>query len=125
MFLCSLSLFELRHNLIPSAAEAQPEWHVRPARARTQGSEDRVTQSELEISCREVLREISNYLEKDAPEELRARLEAHFKGCNHCRAILDGTGNVLRLVGDGQAFDLPPGFSRRLQQRINKSLKKL
>lgn len=83
-----------------------------------------MTQSELEINCREVLREISNYLEKDVPAELRARLESHFQQCNHCRAVLDGTGNLLRLVGDGQAFDLPPGFGQRLQQRIAAVLKK-
>ena len=83
-----------------------------------------MTQSEYEISCRAVLREISNYLEKDVPEELRARLQAHFQQCNHCRAILDGTGNVLRLVGDGRSFDLPTGFSRRLRQRIAGAFKR-
>lgn len=83
-----------------------------------------MTQTELEINCREVFREISNYLEQDVPAELRARLEAHFQECNHCRAILDGTGNVLRLVGDGQAFDLPPGFGQRLRQRVAAALKK-
>ena len=84
----------------------------------------RVTESELEISCREVLREISNYMENDVPKHLRARLEAHFRKCNHCRAILDGTGNLLRLVGDGRSFDLPAGFSQRLQQRIADIIKK-
>ncbi len=83
-----------------------------------------MTQSELEISCREVCLAISNYLEQDVPAELRARLEAHFQACNHCRAVLDGTGNVLRLVGDGQAFDLPSGFGQRLQQRITNTLRK-
>ena len=77
-----------------------------------------MTQSEYEISCRAVLREISNYLEKDVPDELRVRLQAHFQQCDHCRAILDGTGNLLRLVGDGRSFDLPTGFSQRLRQRI-------
>ena len=83
----------------------------------------RVTGSELEINCREVLREISNYLENDVPKDLRAQLEAHFRQCNHCRAVLDGTGNVLRLVGDGRSFDLPAGFSQRLQQHIAAALK--
>jgi hypothetical protein len=83
-----------------------------------------VTESELEISCREVLREISNYLEKDVPAGVRARLESHFQHCNHCRAVLDGTGNLLRLVGDGQSFDLPHGFSRRLERHIAAALKK-
>lgn len=83
-----------------------------------------MTQSELEISCREVLREISNYLENDVPENLRTRLESHFRRCNHCRAVLDGTGNLLRLVGDGRSFDVPPGFGRRLQRRIAEAIKK-
>ena len=83
-----------------------------------------MTETELEINCREVLREISNYIESDVPSDLRARLEAHFRKCNHCRAILDGTGNLLRLVCDGRSFDLPAGFSQRLQQRITDALKK-
>lgn len=77
-----------------------------------------MSESQVEISCRAVLREISNYIEGDLSAELRTRLEAHFRGCDHCRAILDGTGNLLRLVCDGRSFDLPPGFSRRLRERI-------
>ena len=77
-----------------------------------------MTESEVEINCREVIREISNYIENEVSRDLRERLESHFRQCNHCRAVLDGTGNLLRLVGDGRSFDLPPGFSRRLQQRV-------
>jgi hypothetical protein len=73
----------------------------------------------IEIRCREVWREISNYIEHDVDPELRARMEAHFKGCVHCSAILDGTNNVLRLVGDGHAFDIPAGFSARLRDRLD------
>jgi predicted anti-sigma-YlaC factor YlaD len=72
----------------------------------------------VEISCIEVWREISNYLEGVADAELRQRMEAHFKVCSHCTAVLDGARNVIRLVADGQAFDLPRGFSERLRQRI-------
>ena len=102
----------------------RPLSHACSVRAAIQENEVRVTQSEYEISCRAVLREISNYLEKDVPEELRARLEAHFRQCDHCRAILDGTGNLLRLVGDGRAFNLPPGFGKRLQRRVAAALRK-
>ena len=84
-----------------------------------------MTQSEFAIDCRQVLREISNYLEEDVPAGLRARLEAHFQECKHCRAVLDGTGNLLCLVGDGRAFDLPPGFGQRLQQRVAAGFKRL
>jgi hypothetical protein len=49
-------------------------------------------------------------------------MEEHFKGCEHCSAILDGTRNVVRLVGDGRNFDLPSGFSERLKQRLDQEI---
>ena len=74
----------------------------------------------VEINCIHVWREISNYIEGEVDPELRRRMEEHFKGCEHCAAILDGTQNVMRLVGDGRTFDLPQGFSDRLKQRLAK-----
>jgi anti-sigma factor (TIGR02949 family) len=74
----------------------------------------------IEISCVEVWQEISNYLDGEVDAELRARMEAHFKGCAHCKAILDGTKNTLKLVADGVEFPLPSGFSARLYDRIRK-----
>jgi len=72
----------------------------------------------IEISCEHVWREISNYLDGEVDPELRDRMEAHFKVCSHCTAVLDGARNVVRLVADGQAFELPRGFSERLRRRI-------
>lgn len=72
----------------------------------------------VEISCIEVWREISNYLEGIVDAELRQRMEAHFKVCRHCKAILDGTGNVVKLVADGEPFEVPAGFSNRLYKKL-------
>ena len=72
----------------------------------------------IEISCLEVWREISNYIDQAVDAGLRARMEEHFKHCNHCAAVLDGAQNVVTLVADGRSFDLPGGFSERLRQRI-------
>jgi len=72
----------------------------------------------IEISCLEVWREISNYLDGDVDPEMRARMEAHFKVCAHCTAILDGTKNVVKLVGDGVEYQMPEGFSKRLYSKI-------
>jgi len=46
-------------------------------------------------------------------------MEEHFRGCAHCTAVLDGTRNVVRLVGDHRSFELPDGFSQRLKQRLS------
>ena len=70
------------------------------------------------ISCEHVWREISNYLEGEVDPALRAAMEAHFKECKDCTAVLDGTRNVIELYGDGRLFELPAGFSRRLERRL-------
>ena len=72
----------------------------------------------MEIDCYRVLRELSDYLEADLPPELRTQIERHLKQCNHCTAVYDGMRNVVRLLGDEKAIDLPEGFSRRLHQRL-------
>jgi RNA polymerase sigma-70 factor (ECF subfamily) len=72
----------------------------------------------IEISCVEVWREISNYLEDEISPEMRERMETHFKVCAHCTAVLDGTRNVVKLVGDGRVFQMPDGFSKRLYSKL-------
>jgi anti-sigma factor RsiW len=74
--------------------------------------------SVIEISCLEVWREISNYIDDEVDPELRARMDAHFKVCAHCTAVLDGTKNVVKLVADGVEYELPSGFSERLYNKI-------
>lgn len=72
----------------------------------------------IEISCLEVWREISNYVDEAVSPELRARMEEHLKHCDHCAAVLDGTRNVVTLVADGRSFEVPRGFGARLRQRL-------
>lgn len=76
-----------------------------------------------QIDCRHVVFEISNFIEGEVDAELRARMEEHFKMCNHCLAIYDGTMNVIGLVGDGKTFEVPQGFSSRLYTKLKEHLK--
>jgi len=75
----------------------------------------------IEISCVDVWREVSNYIDEVVDPTLRERMQEHFKGCEHCSAVLDGTRNVVRLVGDGKAFEIPRGFSNRLKKRLEEN----
>lgn len=73
----------------------------------------------MDISCEEVWKEISNYLENDLDPSLRGALEAHFARCRHCSAVLDGTRNIIRLYGDERMFELPVGFARGLHRKLS------
>ena len=72
------------------------------------------------ISCEEVFRAISDFLDGELDPNFRRRLEQHFGDCAHCTAILDGTRNVLSLVGRPEAIELPRGFGDRLRQRLER-----
>ena len=74
------------------------------------------------VSCEEVWREISNYLEGEVDASLRAAMEEHLRGCKHCTAVLDGTRNVVQLYGDERMFEVPLGFSHRLRRRLEENM---
>ena len=75
----------------------------------------------MEISCLEVIRELSNYVDKDMQPRLCTVIEAHLPACAHCTAIYDGLRNTIRLMGDGRSFALPAGFSQRLRDKLMQS----
>jgi len=76
----------------------------------------------IEISCVEVWREISNYIDKNVDRELHSRMEAHFQVCKHCSAVLDGTRNVVKLIADGAEFEVPPSLGKNLYKKLDAQL---
>jgi len=72
----------------------------------------------VEIDCYQVRRELSEYLEGDLTPELRVRVGDHLQQCRHCTAVYDGMKNVVQLLGDEKAIELPKGFSDRLYRRL-------
>lgn len=72
----------------------------------------------MELTCAEVLRELSNYMDAEVTQELRARIDAHVRACPGCRAMYDGVRNVIVLAGGGDVIPLPAGFSERLRHRL-------
>ena len=72
----------------------------------------------MQLTCAEVVLELSNYIDDEITPELRRRILAHVQDCNGCRAIYDGMRNVIQLVTDTGVIELPPGFSARLRARL-------
>ena len=75
----------------------------------------------MEISCLEVIREISNYVDGEVNADLRQLISEHLAGCAHCTAVYDGTRNVIQLVCDERSIALPTGFSQRLYNKLTSS----
>jgi len=76
----------------------------------------------VEISCVEVWRQISGYVDDDVDPAMKARLEFHFERCKHCQAILDGTRNVVALVGDERTFAFDDAVGDRITSVLAKKI---
>jgi predicted anti-sigma-YlaC factor YlaD len=74
------------------------------------------------ITCEEVWRDISDYIDDELAPKQRAALDEHFAECRHCTAVLEGTCNVIRLYRDERVLAPPQGFGDRLEVRINQQL---
>jgi anti-sigma factor RsiW len=74
------------------------------------------------ITCEEVWRDISDYIDDELENKQRAALERHFAECRHCAAVLEGTCNVIRLYRDDRTLATPKGFDDRLRERLNQEL---
>jgi methylphosphotriester-DNA--protein-cysteine methyltransferase len=74
------------------------------------------------LNCEQVWREISNYVDGEVDAALRPAMEEHFRTCKRCASVLAGTRNVVKLYGDERMLEVPAGFSRRLEQRLEKRL---
>jgi hypothetical protein len=70
------------------------------------------------VKCEQVWRVISNYLEGDIEPVLRTAMDEHFRTCQGCSSVLEGTRNVIRLYGDERMMEVPSGFGRRLERRL-------
>jgi anti-sigma factor RsiW len=73
------------------------------------------------ISCEEVWRDISDYIDEELDPVQRAALEQHFAECRHCTALIDGTRNVIALYRDERVLAPPDGFHERLYQRLEET----
>jgi len=74
------------------------------------------------MNCKDIWREVSNYIDGDLAPDLREEIEAHLAQCRHCTALVDSTRNVVVLIADQRVFTLPAGFSKRLAARLEREI---
>ena len=74
------------------------------------------------MDCKEVLANLSCYVDGDGSAELRAALEEHIAMCRRCRVVFDTTGKALKIVLDVEPFEVPLAVSARLYARLEKEL---
>ncbi len=67
-----------------------------------------------ELSCREIVELVTEYVEGTMDVELRVAFEAHLAGCDGCAHYLEQIEATIRLAGTIEAEALSPEFQAGL-----------
>lgn len=61
-----------------------------------------------EMTCKELVELVTDYLEGVLPEEVRLQVENHLAGCAGCRNYLEQMRMTIRMTGQLSEADLLP-----------------
>jgi anti-sigma factor RsiW len=73
-----------------------------------------------ELTCKELVELVTDYLEGALPESERARFDAHLGECPYCRTYLEQMRQTVALVGRLTEETIPPDARDDLLQRFRK-----
>jgi len=76
------------------------------------------------VTCAEFLASLDDLLDNSVSAEIRAELEAHMHGCEHCEVTLNTTRKTIEIYRSHELYDLPSELRDRLHAAIMARCKK-
>lgn len=74
------------------------------------------------LTCKEFLAWLNEYLDEDAAEDIRKKVEQHVNACPNCWVIFDTTKKTLKIYKGMEPQELPKDVESRLMAALEKRL---
>ena len=74
------------------------------------------------LTCKDFLKELSDYLDESTDAELRAKLEQHIAQCPNCWVIADTTRRTIKIYKGVEPLSIPPDVEDRLMRALEKKM---
>ena len=78
------------------------------------------------LTCRDFLKELSDYLDEEVDPELRTKLEQHISECPNCWVVTDTTKKTIAIYHGSEPLPIPEPVHQRLiaaiEQKCGKKL---
>lgn len=72
------------------------------------------------MNCREVIYELSNYIDGDLDASIKQKIEVHLLDCSECTVIVNQTKLTVDIFCDSQLVELPAEASARLHEALRR-----
>ena len=74
------------------------------------------------LTCKDFLKELSDYLDESSDRELRAKLENHITQCPNCWVIADTTRKTIQIYKGMDLYPIPRDVEDRLMRALEKKM---
>jgi len=74
------------------------------------------------LTCKDFLRELSDYLDESLEAEVRSKIEAHIAECPNCWVIADTTRKTIKIYQGMEPHPLPSDVESRLMQALERKI---
>jgi hypothetical protein len=76
------------------------------------------------MTCTEFLALLDDLIDESVTGEMRADLQEHLRGCEHCEVTLSTTRKTIQIYRSHEIYDMPPSLRERLHAAIMARCKK-
>lgn len=76
------------------------------------------------MTCSEFLAQLDDFIDNHVSAVMRADLEEHMRGCEHCVVTLSTTRKTIEIYKKHEIYPLPDAMRERLQKAILAKCKK-
>jgi anti-sigma factor RsiW len=72
------------------------------------------------VTCKDLLKELTDYLDGTIDDRTRSELEDHLNWCHNCFVICNTTKMTVEIYRDSRLYELPDTLRSRLESAIFK-----
>lgn len=76
------------------------------------------------MTCTEFLAQLDDLIDNEVTEKMRADLQDHLRGCEHCEVTLNTTRKTIEIYRSHEIYELPTDLRARLHSAIMARCKK-
>jgi len=70
------------------------------------------------VTCTEFLAQLDDLIDDAVTSKMRADLQEHLRGCEHCEVTLSTTRKTIQIYRSNEIYDLPTDLRERLHAAI-------